>query len=958
MADAHRPCCLADTLAHGAPSGRNQPHPFLPELGNAVCCSCVWSVQLTREALRLNTENVPLAKALTIMQSIGPLVNGFTQRFQAATAAGDGFGVGCTSGRERICAFCVKPASDPMLECHGSRDGTACRLAFHPECHERCMELERERKGLPASYQLPPRRLICCANWGERKERDDVKGKDLFTQPRKSIRTRCAKRGAIDAETLQAKRPKLAAAKPQQAPPAAVPAADAPAVAATDMAWSCPECSEENDEASLFCEACEACNATVLPRWTDAPASSHAAAAPSAVGGADAMVVVPATIVAGASMADPPAAAPPPAPTAPPAAASPTAFASPRQRITRLPINELQNELRAQSLSVLGEPEEMRRRLVAHYEASSEEGQPSSSSGGGGGGVGGAMATTPISVDRATRLCRITTTAACSYTKLTAGLAAKAAGNGGNAASPAGVGGAASGAASSAATPTPALKDEEEEEEEEEEVAPPPAPKAPRRRKAAATEAAAEDPVVGGVDWSTTAIDPDYKGDVVRQLGEGGQCVVLAGQIARRAVKGRFADVFAFGVGGDVAALVRRAVAIKTPKRDRDLGDAASDDAAANAEMALAAGKRIRDNGKLAWEARILRKLRGHANVVEIIGFDARPEAYAQLYLPILVGLSKLLANRHQMEAKWGARLVRACVAAAVRAVAHMHRHGVSHRDLKVDNILLDVSKVSRATKGRRLLTGAPQPEHVKFCDFGYSLMSPEMDGEEPSLPGTPPYTAPEVLMARRRRSHRRDSLTAAGHSAGGATTSSVGASSSAIGDAAATSNVPSFTISGVGLYGAGCDVTFRGGGDSSMGFGGGGSGGGGSGGSPAAAAAESLDWKAADLFSLSMLLWALMHKNCHPHFPAIEVSSFRKSQQENMIEKAVSKGARPKLEGERGAEKVDEDLRRLWAALCHDDDDEDTPSILARGWHADPTKRPTAQAMRDTVQQLLNSHA
>ena len=279
MADAHRPCCLADTLAHGAPSGRNQPHPFLPELGNAVCCSCVWSVQLTREALRLNTENVPLAKALTIMQSIGPLVNGFTQRFQAATAAGDGFGVGCTSGRERICAFCVKPASDPMLECHGSRDGTACRLAFHPECHERCMELERERKGLPASYQLPPRRLICCANWGERKERDDVKGKDLFTQPRKSIRTRCAKRGAIDAETLQAKRPKLAAAKPQQAPPAAVPAADAPAVAATDMAWSCPECSEENDEASLFCEAC---GATAPPRSTDAPATVAADAADAA----------------------------------------------------------------------------------------------------------------------------------------------------------------------------------------------------------------------------------------------------------------------------------------------------------------------------------------------------------------------------------------------------------------------------------------------------------------------------------------------------------------------------------------------------------------------------------------------------------------------------------------------------------------------------------------------------
>ena len=54
---------------------------------------------------------------------------------------------------------------------------------------------------------------------------------------------------------------------------AQVPAASAAAAAAIDMAWSCPECSEENDEDSLFCEAC---GAAAPPRSTDAPAAAAA----------------------------------------------------------------------------------------------------------------------------------------------------------------------------------------------------------------------------------------------------------------------------------------------------------------------------------------------------------------------------------------------------------------------------------------------------------------------------------------------------------------------------------------------------------------------------------------------------------------------------------------------------------------------------------------------------------
>eukprot|EP00803_Ostreobium_quekettii_P011583 evm.model.scf_1644.1 EVM.evm.TU.scf_1644.1 scf_1644:9342-18122(-) len=57
------------------------------------------------------------------------------------------------------------------------------------------------------------------------------------------------------------------------------------------------------------------------------------------------------------------------------------------------------------------------------------------------------------------------------------------------------------------------------------------------------------------------------------------------------------------------------------------------------------------------------------------------------------------------------------------------HRSGVCHRDLKLENTLLD---------------GSPQPK-LKICDFGYSK-STVFDSVPKSTVGTPAYIAPEVL--------------------------------------------------------------------------------------------------------------------------------------------------------------------------------------------------------------------
>ena len=74
----------------------------------------------------------------------------------------------------------------------------------------------------------------------------------------------------------------------------------------------------------------------------------------------------------------------------------------------------------------------------------------------------------------------------------------------------------------------------------------------------------------------------------------------------------------------------------------------------------------------------------------------------------------------------------------AVSAVHYCHRKGIIHRDIKLDNFLLDISGDNPI---------------VKLCDFGVSKVIQEGDVMFEQC-GTPAYIAPEILIGCRQGSN------------------------------------------------------------------------------------------------------------------------------------------------------------------------------------------------------------
>ena len=111
-----------------------------------------------------------------------------------------------------------------------------------------------------------------------------------------------------------------------------------------------------------------------------------------------------------------------------------------------------------------------------------------------------------------------------------------------------------------------------------------------------------------------------------------------------------------------------------------------------------------------------------------------------ELILPRMHGsVTDTLAGRSQQP--HAANVVQLAFIALFRALMYLHTHfNTCHRDVKPDNLLL------------RLPPGDPKfsADDIKLADYGYSKCEGvNSDASKYDLPGTLPYTAPEVLQTR-----------------------------------------------------------------------------------------------------------------------------------------------------------------------------------------------------------------
>lgn len=124
-------------------------------------------------------------------------------------------------------------------------------------------------------------------------------------------------------------------------------------------------------------------------------------------------------------------------------------------------------------------------------------------------------------------------------------------------------------------------------------------------------------------------------------------------------------------------------------------------------------------------EIRAHRKLH-HANIVEFIKYFEDPE---NIYMILSICTNKTLKDLQKKQKTITLDECRYFMSQALRGVSYMHKAGYIHRDLKLNNILLD------------------DKMQVKIGDFGLAISIADSKTKHKSICGTTNYLAPEVFQ-------------------------------------------------------------------------------------------------------------------------------------------------------------------------------------------------------------------
>lgn len=147
-----------------------------------------------------------------------------------------------------------------------------------------------------------------------------------------------------------------------------------------------------------------------------------------------------------------------------------------------------------------------------------------------------------------------------------------------------------------------------------------------------------------------------------------------------------------------------------------------------------------RDMKKIQREAEILRKLPPHPNVVRFNGV-VHEENWLILLLELVTGgdLFSAMVSRPKIDGRPRFKESEACFIfqQLVSGLGHLHSHGIIHRDLKLENVLVIEQRTNAQSE---LLLD------VKLVDFGLSKIVGEGLSDATSTVGSPRYIAPEVL--------------------------------------------------------------------------------------------------------------------------------------------------------------------------------------------------------------------